>query len=84
VIGADVAQAANAAPGVSVISQVEIIEGISAIVVLVAMLWLLGAGKLVIGRHYDDLKGDRDRWRDLYLDRLRNGRRQDQNARGGG
>ena len=72
-IGAEIAQAATAAPGVSIISQVEVIEGVSAVVVLVAMLWLLGAGKLVIGRHYDDLKGDRDRWRDLYLDRIRNG-----------
>jgi hypothetical protein len=42
-------------------------------VVLVVGFWLLGAGKIVIGRHFDDLRQDRDRWRDLYLDRLRNG-----------
>jgi hypothetical protein len=59
--------------GLAVLQQVEIIEGASALVVLIGMFWLLGAGRLVIGRHYDDLKNDRDRWRDLYLDRLRNG-----------
>ena len=61
--------------GLSVVQQVEVIEGISALVVLIAGLWLLGAGKLVIGRHYDEMRAERDRWRDLYLDRLRNGPR---------
>ena len=65
------------ASGLSVFQQVEIIEGVSALVVLVAMFWLLGSGKLVIGRHFDDLKTERDRWRDLFLDRLRNGPRPD-------
>jgi hypothetical protein len=69
-----VAAGPEVATGLSVFQQVEIIEGASALVVFVAMFWLLGAGKLVIGRHFDDLKAERDRWRDLFLDRLRNGR----------
>jgi hypothetical protein len=72
-----VAAGAEVATGLSVFQQVEIIEGASALVVFVAMFWLLGSGKLVIGRHFDDLKAERDRWRDLFLDRLRNGPRQD-------
>jgi hypothetical protein len=71
---------AEVTSGLTVLQQIEVVEGISAIVVLVGMLWLLGAGKLVIGRHYDELREDRNRWRDLYLDRLRNGRK---NAQGG-
>lgn len=59
--------------GLNVVQQIEVIEGISAVIVLVAMLWLLGAGRLVIGRHYEEMKQERDRWRDLYLDRIRNG-----------
>jgi hypothetical protein len=69
-----VAAVPEVASGLSVFQQVEIIEGASALVVFVAMFWLLSAGKLVIGRHFEDLKAERDRWRDLYLDRLRNGR----------
>jgi hypothetical protein len=65
----------TAETGLSVIQQIEVVEGISALVVLVAFFWLLGAGKLVIGRHYDELREERDRWRDLYLDRIRNGPR---------
>jgi len=61
--------------GLTVLQQVEVVEGISALVVLVAMLWLLGAGKIVIGRHFEEMREDRNRWRDLYLDRLRNGPR---------
>jgi hypothetical protein len=71
------ADATGITSGLTVLQQIEVVEGISAIVVLVAMMWLLGAGKLVIGRHFDDLKAERDRWRDLFLDRLRNGPRQD-------
>ena len=61
------------ASGLNVVQQIEVIEGVSAVVVLVAFLWLLGAGRLVIGRHFDEMRAERDRWRDLYLDRIRNG-----------
>jgi hypothetical protein len=65
--------------GLSVIQQIEVIEGISALVVLIAGLWLLGARKLIIGAEYEAMKQDRDMWRSMYL-ALRNNR----NRQGGG